>query len=645
MAGETISDEQRRGLVSLCDTFVPSIARGPDRHGLWARSASDLAVPAVLELILAEGDGADHQRLIKLLDDLGTNGFCAAPLARREAVLDAQRDAASVAQLRNICLTLFYGLSDGSGANPNWPAIRYPGPGALEPATRHAVEPIDAEALEPVVVADVCVVGSGAGGGVAAAILAEAGLDVVVLEMGDDFAEPDFDRQELTAYRNLYYRGGPFATDEDGQITMLAGSALGGGTTVNWSTCLRPPDHVRREWAGSFGLEGLDGADFDAHLDAIAERISVNDRCSDWNGANERLMEGCETLGYSARRAMRNAQPNAYRPETAGFIGYGDRSGSKQGTAQTYLRDAAEHGARIVVQCRAEQIEVRDGRVVGVIAHSVGQQRKIHVRTPRVVLSAGSLESPALLLRSGIGGPAVGRYLKLQPGAAVLGVYEEHQQLWWGAPQTSLCDHFADLGDGYGFLIECGGANAGLGASAQPWASAEQHKEFMERAWQVAPFLVFIRDRGEGQVLLGDGGRPVVRYSFSDERDRDALLQGMIELARLHAAAGAEEIYPVHRELLRWERAREPDLSGYLSRLRKLSFAPADLPLYATHLLCSARMGLDPETSVADPSGRLHDVEGAWVADASSCPTPPGVNPMLTTMALARRTATGIARS
>jgi choline dehydrogenase-like flavoprotein len=635
-------------LASLCDTFVPPVyRRQEDPHGFWARAASDFGVPAVLELMLSEPGQTDRNADIHaFIQAMEERGFAEMSLDERNAaVLSEQRFANAVQQLKGMCLTLFYGLCDGTGGNPNWPAIRYPGPQPLTTVPRRAVEPVDVDALADVLHADACVIGSGAGGGVIAAMLAESGLEVVVLEMGDDFAEPDFDQRELTAYQNLYYRGGPFPTEDDGQITILAGSTLGGGTTVNWSNCIAPPSHVRHEWAHTFGLEGLDGSDFDQHLQAVIERISISTDCSDWNGPNQRLIDGCQALGYSSRRTARNADAAVYEPESAGFIGYGDRSGSKQGTAQTYLRDAADRGATIVVQCRAERILVKNGRAVGVVARVSGEVggREVIVHTERVIVGGGALESPALLLRSDIGGPAVGRHLKLQPGAGVVGVYPEHQQIWWGAPQTALCDEFADLGDGYGFLIECGGANAGLGAAAQPWISGEQHKEFMARVYRVAPFIFFIRDHGEGRVELTPKGEPRTIYRLEDERDRCAMQTGLVELARIHRAAGAEEIYPAHRKLLQWRRGE--DLNGYLAALSRISLGPVDLPLYATHLLSSCRMGEDPQLSVADPRGELHDVRGVWIADASAFPSAPGVNPMLTTMALARRTATMILQS
>src|SRR5918998_2795227 len=241
-------------------------------------------------------------------------------------------------------------------------------------------------------------------------------------------------------------------------VSLYAGSGYGGGTTINWTNCLRTKPWVREQWAREHGLEGLDGPDFDRHLDAVWARLSVNDRCSDLNGTQAHMKAGADRLGWSFKAITRNIDESLYSPDTAGLIGFGDRSGAKQSTARTYLADARERGAEVIVRCFAERVLVEGGRAAGVEAvfpaPESGRSARVTVRAPRVVVACGALESPALLLRSGIGGPAVGQHLRLHPALAVLGVYSEDQQGWWGAPQTGLCDTYVDREGGYGYLIE-----------------------------------------------------------------------------------------------------------------------------------------------------------------------------------------------
>jgi choline dehydrogenase-like flavoprotein len=122
-------------------------------------------------------------------------------------------------------------------------------------------------------------------------MLAASGLEVVVLEAGGYFDRADFNMLELWAFQNLYYRGGPTPT-ADRNVSMQAGFTVGGGTTVNWTNCLRTRPWVREQWAKEFGLEGVDGPEFDRHMDAVLERIGANEQCSDYNGPTERIEGG-----------------------------------------------------------------------------------------------------------------------------------------------------------------------------------------------------------------------------------------------------------------------------------------------------------------------------------------------------------------
>ena len=496
--------------------------------------------------------------------------------------------------------------------------------------------------------ADVCIVGSGAGGGVIAGELAAAGKSVVVLEAGDYLDDADFDGLELNAYQRSYLGGGPFPT-VDGQVSIVAGTGVGGGTVVNWTNCLRTYDHVRAEWASEHGLSDLAESDFDRHLDSVFERLGVNDECSDLNGPHQRMREGCERLGYDFRLITRNAERDLYTPESAAFMGFGDASGSKRSTAKTYLVDAQASGAEIFVGAAATRVLVADGRAAGVEAqwsdpaapaNGAGAQR-LTVHAPVVVVAAGAIQSPALLLRSAIGGPAVGDYLRLHPTVAVTAYYDEPQEWMWGPPQAALSHQFADTGEGYGFLIECAQATTGLFAGALPWRSGADHKRRM-RAWQyAAPFVGVTREHGHGRVEIDAAGMPVVHYPITDEADQATLRLAIEQLSRVHEAAGAREIVGSHLKAPDWSRG--DDLEAFVGTLNELPIVPREFVAFSAHQMGSCRMGRDPQTSVANPWGELHDTPGVWIGDGSAFPSASGTNPMATIMALARRTAHAIA--
>jgi choline dehydrogenase-like flavoprotein len=170
-----------------------------------------------------------------------------------------------------------------------------------------------------------------------------------------------------------------------------------------------------------------------------------------------------------------------------------------------------------------------------------------------------------------------------------------------------------------------------------PWNSGQAHKELMQPFRWLAPFISVARDHGEGEVVLDDFGRPVVRWGLGDEVDRRLAVRAHLELARLHRAAGASQIYSLHAREVRWREG--DDFDGYLGRLESASYEPNDVTCFSAHQMGSSRMGSDPSDSVADGRGELHDVKGVWIGDASAFPSAPGVNPMVSIMALGHRTA------
>jgi choline dehydrogenase-like flavoprotein len=653
---DLFTDSQRRTLTAFCDTTVPALEPpdgDADATGFWARAASHQGVPEAVEVALLQSPPPAEQveGLRQLLDALADNGLTReAPQAAREAIVLGVEDSgpealAGITTLRGLIASLHYALPDlGTGRNANWDVLGYPGPQRMPPdepkplAVRRPAAVDDPMTIE----ADVCVVGSGAGGGVIAGTLAERGKQVCVLEQGGYFNEADFNQLEVWGYQNLYLRGGPIRTAE-GQVSIQAGSSLGGGTVINWQNCLRTFPWVREEWAREHGLEGLDGPEYDRYMDEVAERIGVTDSCSELNGPHQRLKQGCEVLGWDFQLITRNIDPSRHEPELAGYVGFGDVTGSKLSTQRTYLADADGRGADLVVNCRAERILVEDGRAAGVEGTYTGPDgtvARVVVRAPLVVVACGSIESPGLLLRSGIGGPAAGDYLRLHPAGALFANYEEPQDSWWGAPQTALSHEFAQRSGGHGFLLEGAHHSLGITAAALPWHSGRQHKEDMARFRTTAGLIMLIRDRGHGRVDVDAAGTAVPSYRLTDELDLDNFRAGLKAVARVHEAAGAGRIVALSRRGLEWSRGE--DFDAFLEGLGACSLDPFEHAIFSAHQMGSCRMGADPATSVANPWGELHDTPGVWVGDASAFPTPSGTNPMLTVMALARRTADAI---
>ncbi len=648
-----LNDTRRRALEAACDTFAPSLEVEDEREAVrefYARSASDLGVAAQIEGLLAQTALPEEiEALGQLLDALAAQDIAGLPLDARTALLHAVASSGpeaklGIRQLRSLTFLFFYGLPDEAGHNPNWDALGYPGPLSPAPTPEQAPKTIALETVSgasATLQADACVVGSGAGGAVVAAELQRAGRSVLVLEMGQYRNESDFKQLELPGMFELYLGGG-LAASEDGSIAILAGSTLGGGTIVNYMNCIRTPAHIRAEWE-AMGLEGLADPAYERHIDAVWQRLGVNDTATSQNRTHKKLIEACEALGYGHRALTRNTDTACEDPSVCGYCFVGCQKGCKQSTMKTFLQDAADAGARFVVGARAERILTHEGRASGVeaiVTHDDGSSTQLTVQAATVVVAAGAIESPALLLRSGIGGPAAGRHLRLHPAALVAGVHERPVEGWIGQIQSALSDEFKGCEGEHGFLIEATTVAPAIVAMSMPWQDGLRHKQLLGKLAHLAPFISVARDHGEGEVVIDEHGRAVTRWSFADEIDARMFRRAMVELARLQHAAGAQEIVTFYQQGLIWRRGE--DFEAFLAEIEAGSLEPNDIAAFTAHQMGSCRMGSDPAESVADGRGELHDTAGVWIGDGSAFPTAPGVNPMISIMSLAHRTAANI---
>ena len=407
--------------------------------------------------------------------------------------------------------------------------------------------------------------------------------------------------------------------------------------------CVRTPDRVLAEWA-AHGVTGIDAPAFiQEHMEVVLDRLGANTEMTAQNGTHQRMMAACDELGYEHRPIVRNASRDD-EPMNCGYCSFGCQQGCKQSAMKTWLQDASDAGAQALPGCHADRVLHEDGRATGVAAtvtHADGTTTAVTVEAPTVVVACGSVESPALLLRSGIGGPAVGKHLRLHPAYLVMGIYDDPVDGWDGQIQSALSDHFIDIEEECGFLIEATSVQPGLLGASMPWASGAAHKELMTTLRWQAPFITVARDHGSGEVVLDEHGRAVVRWGLEDDVDERLARRANVELARLQHAAGAERIFTLHADPLMWSRGE--DFDAYLQAVETASYEPNDVACFTAHQMGSCRMGSDPATSVADGHGQLHDVSGVWIGDASAFPTAPGVNPMITIMSLAHRTAEAIA--
>ncbi|QIY76670.2 GMC family oxidoreductase N-terminal domain-containing protein [Streptomyces sp. RLB1-33] len=469
--------------------------------------------------------------------------------------------------------------------------------------------------------ADVVVVGSGAGGAVAARTFARAGLSVVVLEEGAHHSTASFGRRApLDRFTELYRDGGATVAVGNPPLLLPVGRAVGGTTVVNSGTCYRTPEHVLGRWSSAYGFRLAES--FGPRLDEIERTLRVATQPLDVLGNNGLLaLAGAERLGWRAGPLRRNA------PGCKGSCQcvVGCPTGAKQSVQLSVLPDACAAGARIVTGARVRRILLdHDGpgapRAAGVQARRPDGS-ELEILGPLVVTAAGALQTPPLLRRSGLGGhPRLGRNLSVHPATSVAGRFAEPVTAWKGVLQSAGVEELHDRG----VLIEATASPPGMGSFVLPGLGRELRSE-LEDADHLATLGAMIADRPSGRVQGRD--RTLVRYDL-DPRDGDRLMTAVRAMGRLLLAAGAEEILT---GLPFAPRARSLDeLDELLTRT-----TARNLHLSAFHPTGTAAAGADPRRAPADPEGRLRGAHGVLVADGSVLPSCPQVNPQLSIMAAA----------
>ncbi|MDF2626268.1 MAG: glucose-methanol-choline oxidoreductase [Symbiobacteriaceae bacterium] len=624
-----LSGRQWQTLRAVCETLIPGAGDGLPERVVQVLATSDnprdlVQFRQALMLLGAPGLGLFLHGEGRPFAELGRS--------EQEAVL-RRWGSHSLPLLRQAFqafkrLTGFLYASDP--ASPLWSTLGYSGADRRPsgpPALRIAPPP---PLGRDVVDADAIVVGSGAGGGVAAAILAARGLQVIVLEKGGYFPEGDLGLGEACGMEELYLDRGMTAA-HDLSVAVLAGSAVGGGTLINWTACISPPDWLRQEWEQEYGLTGLTSPEFQACVDEVCARMGVHsgESASLPYSSAGRLLAGCRALNYHADDLPRNV---AGCGEDCGFCAYGCRTGAKQSTARTFLVDAVEHGAQVMPRADVRQVLTQGGAVTGVEA-SVGG-RLVRFRAPRVILAGGAIGSPALLLRSGIESLHVGRNLHLHPVVGVLGSYDEPIRPWSGRLLPAYSRQFARLDGNYGFLLEVAPVHPGIGGLAVPWQSGQQFLRELGQLDRAGVFIALVRDRGAGRVTVDRAGRHRIDYAVS-EYDTRHLLQGQAEALKVHRAAGARRLMTLHAGYNVLEGGSDEAAADFAARSRQLPLGPNHVPIFSAHQMGTCRMGASPQTAVAGPDGQVFGVRGLYVADASAFPAASGVNPMITIMSLA----------
>jgi choline dehydrogenase-like flavoprotein len=477
---------------------------------------------------------------------------------------------------------------------------------------------------------DVAIVGSGAGGAVTAAVLAEAGLDVVVLEAGRYLDRRSYPEEPLAALEALYRDGGLTIAEGRPAIPTPVGRAVGGTTVINSGTCFRAPEAVLARWASEHGIGWA--MDLDTEYAAAEEMLDVQPVDPERMGRNGQLLrDGAEALGVRHEPLSRNAG----RCYQCSSCPAGCRLDAKQAMHVSYLPRAVAASARVRAQTDVRRIAFEGRHAAGLdcVARINGRTRPFRVRARRaVVLAGGAFGTPELLMRSGFRSPSgeLGRNLRIHPACWVGARFAEEVRGWEGVMQSYAVREWEDRG----LLLEATFTPLAFGAQWLPGTGVE-HQERVQAYDRIASTGVHLSDRSTGRVGLARDGSLRVTYRLTED-DGARLVYGIARAAELLYAAGASEVYP--------QLAGVPTLAkDKIEDLEASPPSPAALRLEAFHPMGTAGMDAEPSMGVVGTDGAVHGAEGLYIADGSLLPSSIGVNPMMTVIAMAARVARQLA--
>ncbi|MBS0305122.1 MAG: GMC family oxidoreductase [Proteobacteria bacterium] len=503
-------------------------------------------------------------------------------------------------------------------------------------------------ALPPALACDVAIVGSGAGAGITADLLSAAGLAVVLVEEGPLRSSRDFNQLESEAYPSLYQECASRKT-ADKAIGILQGRCVGGSTTVNWTSSFRTPAATLAYWREHFGLATFVDDALAPWFAQAEQRLAIEPWGQPANANNDKLRIGCARLGIGVAAIPRNVRGCW----DLGSCGLGCPTNAKQSMLLTTIPAALERGAQLVVQTRAELLEIADGKVVAVHCAPVttnGQRAAgpaLRLAARHVVVAAGAINSPALLMRSRAPDPyrLLGRRTFLHPVVLSSAVFDDAIAGWQGAPQSLYTDHFlhtAPIDGPIGFKLEVPPLHPVIVSSTLPGFGLEQTAT-MKGFARTQALIALLRDGFHaespgGQVTLRDDGSPLLDYPLTPfvlEGARRALHH----MAEIQFAAGARSVLPVHeraRPCRQWDEAR--------AMIAALPMQPQLLRVVSAHVMGGCGMAASAERGVARPDGRHWQLERLSVHDGSLFPTSLGVNPQLSIYGIVARMASELAR-
>ena len=517
---------------------------------------------------------------------------------------------------------------------------------------------------------DVVIVGSGCGGAVCAKNLAQAGHRVIVVEKGYHWGPEYLPMSEKDGMIHLFANEGVDSSD-DNSIVIVSGRSWGGGGTINWSASLQTQAFVRKEWADA-GLPFFTSSEFQDSLDRVCHRMGVSVEHVEHNKNNRILAEGARKLGYSQKAVPQNTGGNKHY---CGYCTLGCGAAEKQGPVVSFLPDAQKAGAQFIEGLQVEKVvfETINGNktAVGVKGSWKSRDsfggvngldrttREVVIKAKRVIVSAGTLESPLLLLRSGLENPQIGRNLYLHPTTPIYATFPDQEPIkpWEGAILTNLVDEFQNLdGNHHGVKLECTAMLPSWVLPNQPWRSGLDLKLRASKFPYMTGQFPIVREKVPGRVYPDPtDGRCRIAYTPT-AMDAKHALTGIMALAKIFYLEGAQEIFLGTADMPTFTRPKvdaaadngeginDPAFQAWLMEVQKTGLTLPKTKWGSAHQMGTCRMSATERAGVVDPRGKVWSTEGLYVSDASVFPSASGVNPMVTNMAISDCISRGVAK-
>ena len=542
-----------------------------------------------------------------------------------------------------------------SSDHPQWGALQYSRDSLRDVSNANTLwRPKFISPISDTIEYDIVVVGSGCGGGLVAAELSKEGYKVLLCDKAAYQHHTEYVMEERKGVLNTFDFGGGFQS-ENGAISVMNGSNWGGGSTVNWSASFQPPNKLREEWKRDYGLEHITAEEFQKGVDICWQRIGCTTKNLNHDVQNQILIDGCKTAGYPCVDVDQNTSGVEHN---CGFCTLGCPSGVKNSSSVTWIKDAALNGCQFLSGFQVAEVLHNNGRASGVVGMLHGKLFTVNAKRA-VVLSAGSIRTPAILLRSQLPNlnPHIGKHLRLHPVATCFGIFPQkltkpHE----GSILTAVSSHLDE--EGYGFKLETPVGHPSIFSLMLPWRNPAQHKKRMLLWPHTSSIIVLTRDKdSEGQIYVGKNRlnldskkEPRLIWNLG-KQDEVAMVEGIIASAKVFLAAGAIEVWTNQFEIAPFIRPKSsnyqdvidsPEFLDYVKLIKATGVKPGNSVVLSAHQMGSCRMSSNPKKGAVGPNGKVYGTSKLYLADASVFPTASGVNPMVTTYSMAYSIAQGI---